>query len=81
MEEAAENEWPMNKEVERMIKECSSASGIDVRSLDEFILDDLCFSISEETMALSNLCVLPCSHAQDTLRLFNICNINVGCCP
>ena len=68
VEEDAEYEWPMNKEVERKIKRCKTDSGIDVRSLDEFILDDLCFEIPENTMAINDMITFPCRHAKDTSR-------------
>ena len=69
VEEDAEYEWPMNKEVERKIKQCKTGSGIDVRSLDEFILDDLCFEIPENTMAkINDMITFPCRHTKDTSR-------------
>ena len=68
VEEDAEYEWPMNREVEQKIKNCATEFNVDVRSLDEFILDNLCFEIPDESMALSKINTFPCQHAKNSSR-------------
>ena len=68
VDEEAEHQWPLNKEFERKLEKCTSNLKINVHSLDEFILDDLCFDIPEESMRLSSMKVFPCRHEQFSMR-------------
>ena len=62
VDEDAEYQWPLNREFERKLEECATNTKINVLSLDEFILDDLCFEIPEGSMTLSSMKLFPCHH-------------------
>ena len=68
VDEEAENEWPLNREFEMKLRECATNLKINVRSLDEFILDDLCFEIPEGSMAVSGMKDFPCCHEKSSSR-------------
>ena len=57
----------MNQAAERKLLELSKRSEIDVKLLDDFILDDLCFRIPDGCMNLSSVNTYPCLHI-DTMR-------------